>query len=84
MDRITVIRQRLQLAFSPAELNIIDDSEHHRGHVGSQGGAGHYTVEIAADCLCELSRVDAHRKIYAELNDLIPHEIHALQIRLML
>jgi BolA protein len=82
MDRIQVIKQRLQQAFSPEKLEIIDDSEKHRGHAGSQGGAGHYTVIISADSLKDKSRIDAHREIYQVLNDLIPHEIHALQIKI--
>lgn len=80
MERIDIIRERLQRAFSPVKLEVIDDSEHHRGHAGSQGGAGHYTVVITADCFKGLSRVEVHRKIYQELNDLIPQEVHALRI----
>jgi BolA protein len=84
MNRMAVIKERLQEAFAPSHLEVIDDSEQHRGHVGSQNGAGHYTVVIVADGLKDLSRVEAHRKVYAELNDLIPDEIHALRILLSL
>ena len=79
--RIDVIKQRLEQAFSPVHLDVIDDSEKHKGHAGSQGGAGHYTVIIAADCFAGKSRLNIHREIYAVLDDLIPHEIHALVIR---
>jgi BolA protein len=81
-ERIIVIRERLQNAFSPTELDVIDDSAKHVGHAGSAGGAGHYTVIIAADCFRAVTRVTAHRQIYAVLDDLIPAEIHALQIKL--
>jgi len=82
MQRISQIRQRLMQAFNPTQLEIIDDSEKHKGHAGAAGGAGHYTVIIAADCFKELNRVAVHRKIYEVLQDMIPHEIHALQIQL--
>lgn len=82
MDRIALIRDRLTIAFSPTKLDVLDDSDQHIGHVGSQGGAGHYTVIIAAKSLETMSRVDAHRKIYAILNDLIPAQIHALKIKI--
>lgn len=82
-QRMLIIRERLQKAFSPSQLVVIDDSEQHRGHPGASGGAGHYTVEIAADCFTNKSRVDAHRKIYQELSDLIPQEIHALRIKVL-
>ncbi len=81
-ERIVLIKHRLQQAFSPTELDVIDDSEKHRGHAGSRDGAGHYTVVIKADCFKEKSRIEIHREIYRVLNDLIPHEIHALCIKL--
>ncbi len=83
MDRVAIITERLQKAFSPSQLQVIDDSEKHKGHAGSAGGAGHYTIIISAPCLANLSKVAAHRKIYEVLNDMIPHEIHALQIKIV-
>lgn len=80
-DRIPLIQQRLQAAFMPTQIEIQDDSAQHRGHAGSQGGAGHYTVIIQADCFKGLSRVEVHRKIYEVLQDMIPAQIHALRIK---
>ena len=81
-ERLTVIRQRLEKAFSPSKLEIIDDSDKHVGHAGSQNGAGHYTVIIAAESLKQQTLVNGHREIYNILSDLIPNEIHALQIKI--
>jgi BolA protein len=83
-ERIHVIRSRIIAAFNPSHLDVIDDSDQHRGHAGSRDGAGHFTLSLAAESLVGMSRVDAHRKIYAVLADFIPHEIHALQIKLLL
>ncbi|EKD54515.1 MAG: BolA family protein [uncultured bacterium] len=82
-ERITIIKERLQQHFSPIMLEVIDDSEKHRGHPGALSGAGHYTVIIQAECFAEQSRVAAHQAIYRVLNDLIPDEIHALQIKIL-
>lgn len=82
MQRNEIIKQRLQQAFSPAQLDVIDDSDQHKGHAGSRGGAGHYTVLISAQCFQNLSRIEAHRKIYEVLDDLIPDQIHALRIKI--
>ncbi len=82
-SRVATIHQRLQDAFSPTKLEIIDDSEHHKGHAGSQGGAGHYTVIITASCFDGKSRIAVHREIYQVLNDLIPGQIHALKIKVI-
>lgn len=81
-DREKIIQEKLQKAFSPQFLNIIDDSDQHIGHAGSRDGAGHYTVEIAAHCFAGKSRVAIHREIYEALSGMIPAEIHALKIKL--
>lgn len=75
-----LIQERLQLAFAPAVLDIIDDGHKHVGHAGSKDGAGHFTVKIQADCFAGLSRIEIHRQIYTVLADLMPHRIHALCI----
>jgi BolA protein len=80
-DRHDIIKQRLQNAFSPTHLEVHDDSEQHKGHAGSQGGAGHYTVIIAAECFKDKSRIAVHREIYHLLDDMVPDQIHALKIK---
>lgn len=82
MQRQALIRERLQHAFAPSYLEVIDDSDKHRGHAGAEGGAGHYTIKITAECFNGLSRIAAHQKIYQLLADMIPHDIHALSIKL--
>ena len=81
-ERIQLIRQRLEQKFSPSMLDITDDSEQHKGHPGSAGGAGHYTVVITAACFIGRARLAVHRDIYDVLSDLIPQEIHALRIKI--
>jgi BolA protein len=83
MNRIDIIKERLQKQFAPQKLEVIDDSAEHVGHAGAEGGAGHYTIIISAESFKNKSRVDAHREIYQVLDDLIPKEIHALRIRII-
>lgn len=80
LNRAYIIEQRLQDAFSPAELKVQDDSAQHVGHAGSRDGAGHYTIFISANCFKDKSRVEIHREIYQVLSDMIPQQIHALRI----
>lgn len=77
------IEARLVAALAPVALQIIDDSEHHRGHAGHRaGGESHFTVEITAAAFAGLSRVARQRAVYSALGDLIaPDRIHALIIR---
>lgn len=83
MDRISLIEQRLQEAFSPTHLQVIDESHFHIGHPGAQNGAGHFSIIIASSHFSGLSRLMQHRKIYHVLSDLIPHPIHALKIEIL-
>lgn len=78
-----LVFSRLTQVFMPTHLEVIDDSEKHKGHAGSQGGAGHYTVIICADIFKNKSRIEIHRNIYRVLDDLIPEKIHALQIKII-
>jgi BolA family transcriptional regulator, general stress-responsive regulator len=74
------IRQTLQ-TLSPAELDVTDDSEKHRGHGGwREGGDTHFTVRIRAAALNGLSRVECHRRINAMLADEFARGLHALAI----
>jgi BolA protein len=79
-DRLHCIRTRLEEAFQPSYLEVIDESHQHQGHAGYQGGGRHFAVMIAASCLQELSRIEAHKKIYALFADMMPEQIHALRI----
>lgn len=83
MDRIQTIRTRLTEAFAPTQLEIIDDSQKHIGHAGSQSGAGHFSVHIASPMFTEKSLVACHQMIYKALDGLIGPEIHALQIKII-
>tara|TARA_R110000868_G_scaffold39407_7_gene137340 strand:+ start:1355 stop:1615 length:261 start_codon:yes stop_codon:yes gene_type:complete len=82
-EKQALIHQRLTDAFHPASLEVSDDSDQHRGHTGHGGGGRHFSIIISADCLQSQSRVASHRAIYALFNDLIPDEIHALQIKIL-
>jgi len=77
---IATIEQRLTDAFKPSVLEIIDDSDAHIGHSGAINGGGHFILKIRSQKFNQLSRLETHRLIYAELNDLIPHQIHAISI----
>lgn len=81
MERIDLIEQKLQDAFNPLELEIIDDSAAHVGHAGAAGGAGHYTVIITAEAFSGKMPVKKHQMVYEVLGDMIGPEIHALRIQ---
>ena len=74
---------RLNAAFSPRRLVIVDDSERHRGHAGFQeGGESHWFVAIAAPAFSEMSRIERHRAVHSALGPEIVGRIHALQLKI--
>ncbi|MGI3165934.1 BolA family protein [Pseudooceanicola sp. 200-1SW] len=82
MNRQAEIRERLEAAFTPETLEVIDDSESHRGHAGyPEGGQSHFIVRMKAAGLAGKTRVAQHRAVYDALGDLMP-QIHALNLDL--
>ncbi|RVT92891.1 BolA family protein [Sphingomonas crocodyli] len=78
----TEITRRLTAALAPSHLNVIDDSDHHRGHAGHDArGESHFTVEIVADSFAGQNRVARQRAVNAALGDLMKERIHALSIK---
>jgi len=78
------IEQRLIKAFSPEEIEVIDESHLHVGHAGyREGGESHFKLIIKSTALGEYNRVDRHKRIYAELSELMESQIHALSITCM-
>lgn len=81
IDRLSLIKQRLQTALSPQHLIVTDESEDHYGHAGAKSGGGHFSVEIIAEIFKQKSLMERHRLIYQALGELMDGEIHALRIR---
>jgi BolA protein len=75
------IRARLTAAFAPAELEILDESERHRGHAGyREGGESHFRVTLRAPAFAAMGRVERHRAVHAALGADLVGRIHALAL----
>lgn len=67
---------------APTRLEIIDESENHRGHSGwREGGQTHFRIRMASPEFAGLSRIQRHRLIHRTLGDIVPR-IHALALEL--
>lgn len=83
-----IIRTKLNAAFSPISLEIVDESEEHAGHAhavsrpGRAKGAGetHFKVKVVSQAFSGKSRVDRHRAINAALAQELAGGVHALAI----
>ncbi len=79
-ERVTKIRERLEAAFAPEALEIVDDSHRHAGHAGAKDGRGHFTVRIVSAKFNGTKTLERHRMIYAALGGLMQTDIHALSV----
>ncbi|RMH46435.1 MAG: BolA family transcriptional regulator [Alphaproteobacteria bacterium] len=77
------MRARLEAELRPGRLEIIDESERHRGHAGwREGGETHFRLRIRATALDGLSRLERHRAVHAALGRDIVGAVHALAIEI--
>jgi BolA protein len=77
------ISDRLQVAFAPTRLEVVNDSQRHAGHSGDDGsGESHFTVLMRAEAMAPLSRIARHRAVHAALGPELVGRIHALALDL--
>ena len=77
------MRQRLESAFQPSRLEVLDESEGHRGHAGwREGGGTHWRIRIEAPAFATMSRVQRHRAVHAALGPEVIGRIHALALEI--
>jgi BolA protein len=78
----TEMLARLNASLSPTRIELVDDSEQHRGHGGyNPAGESHFTLLIESAAFAGKSRVDRQRLVYGALGDLMRERVHALSIR---
>jgi len=74
--------RRLEAALQPTHVELIDDSELHRGHGGyNPAGESHFSLRIESAAFVGKSRVERQRLVYAALGDLMKERVHALSIK---
>ena len=78
----TEILRRLNSALTPTRIELVDDSEAHRGHGGyNPAGESHFSLNIESPAFAGKSRVERQRMVYAALGDLTRERVHALSIK---
>ena len=78
----SAIRAKLSAAFSPARLEVVDESPRHAGHAGARPeGETHFRVEIVAAVFAGRSRVERQRLVYETLAEELKTRVHALQLQ---
>ena len=73
-----IIKKKITDDFDVLSIEIIDETDRHRGHPQSSGG--HFKLMIISDDFKGHSLIERHRMIYKTLGNMIKKEIHALSI----
>ena len=80
-DVADTIRRKLEHAFSPSRLELVDDSDRHHGHAGHNGsGESHFNLRIEAEAFAGKARVMRQRMVMTVLADELAGPVHALSI----
>ena len=68
-------------AFAPSLLEVVDESDQHKGHGGwREGGETHFRVLITAAAFSDMTRLQMHRAINHVLQGELSGGVHALAI----
>jgi BolA protein len=77
------MRKKLETAFAPVALEVIDESEKHRGHGGwREGGETHFHVRLVSAAFEGESRVARSRAVHKALAAELADRVHALALDL--
>ena len=76
------MHRRLEEALQPTVIELVDDSEKHRGHGGyNPAGESHFSMRIESAAFAGKSRVERQRLVHKALGDLLHERVHALSIK---
>ncbi|MCZ2157890.1 BolA family transcriptional regulator [Bartonella sp. 220] len=81
----TIIKMKLQDAFHPQKLEVINESHLHEGHLHKEHafdgkGETHFRVKIFSSSFVGMTRVEIHRAIYQVLQKELATCVHALAL----
>jgi BolA family transcriptional regulator, general stress-responsive regulator len=75
------IRTKLETAFRPERLEVVDQSHKHEGHAGwREGGETHFHVTLVAQAFAGQSRLARQRAVYQALAEELAGPVHALEV----
>lgn len=75
------IAQTLTEAFTPVSVNVVDESDQHKGHAGARPeGETHFRVQVVSEAFRGKTRLVAHRMVHTALKGEFERGLHALVI----
>ena len=84
MSVAEVIRRKLDTGLQPERLDVVDESDKHKGHAGHRpGGETHFRLVIVATGFAGKTRVERQRMVTSLLKEEMGNPIHALSMQVM-
>jgi len=81
--RDTIV-EKLSQKFAPTHLEVVDESDRHKGHAGSRPeGETHFRVRIATPQFAGRTRLQQHRAVMEALDAELKGGVHALAIEVV-
>jgi BolA family transcriptional regulator, general stress-responsive regulator len=78
------LRRKLEAAFQPLKLEIVDESGKHAGHAGARpGGETHFRLTIVAAGFAGQSRLARQRRVNEVLAEELKGGVHALAMTVL-
>ena len=76
------IRAKLQAAFAPDHMELLDDSARHAGHAGaSAAGESHFRLVLRAAAFNGKSRVARQKMVFDALAEEMAGRVHAFSMQ---
>lgn len=77
------MRKKLEAAFSPLTIDVVDESHKHAGHVEARPeGETHFQITLISSAFDGLGRVQRHRLVHDVLAEELRGPVHALALSL--
>lgn len=84
MSMAQLLRRKLEAAFQPLKIEIIDESAKHAGHAGARpGGETHFRVTIVAAAFAGQNRLARQRRVNEVLAEELKGGVHALAMTVL-
>ena len=82
MLKAQAMEEALEQVFQESEIEIVNDSEAHRGHGGYSDGETHFKLKIKSPKFVGMSLLQRHRTVHEALGPDLISQIHALELQL--
>ena len=82
MDFLNLVKEKINDKIKPENIILIDNSSSHKKHKSFDKNKYHIKIVIKSKKLRGMSKIEAHKEIFAILKEEMHNKIHALEIEI--